>query len=76
MPKNTCLAVFLSDKNGPRWKAWYAMTDEERTGKDAIGIPALKAWDEKHKDAIVHLGGPLGKTHAHAGRRVRGSAAV
>lgn len=59
---NHYLAVFLSNKNGPRWKAWYALTDEERAAKDAAGIPALLAWDEKHKDAIVHLGGPLGPT--------------
>ena len=23
------LAVFTSDKTGPRWRAWYAMTEEE-----------------------------------------------
>ena len=26
------------------------------------GIAAWKAWAEKHKDAIVSMGGPLGKT--------------
>jgi len=56
------LAVFLSNKAGPKWQAWHAMSEEERRAKDAIGIPALYAWDEKHKDAILYHGGPLGKT--------------
>ena len=56
------LGVFLSNKNGPKWRAWRAMTDEERRATDAVGIPALTAWDEKHKDNIVYIGGPLGPT--------------
>ena len=56
------LAVFYSDKAGPKWQAWYALSEEERRAKDAIGLPALEAWDEKHKDSIVYQGGPLGKT--------------
>jgi hypothetical protein len=38
------------------------MTDEGRKAKDDGGIPALAAWDETHRDAIVYQGGPLGKT--------------
>ena len=56
------LGVFLSNKNSPKWRAWRAMTEEEQRATDAVGIPALLAWDEKHKDNIVHLGGPLGAT--------------
>lgn len=56
------LAVFTSDKNGPRWRAWYAMTDEERQRTDEVGLAALAAWDEAHRDAIVYPGGPLGPT--------------
>lgn len=62
MADGTYLAVFYSDKNGPKWKAWYALTEEERKAKDAIGLPALEAWDEKHRDVIVYPGRPLGKT--------------
>jgi len=61
-PKDTYLAVFLSNKTSPRWRAWYAMTEEERRAKDEIGLHALKAWDEAHKDDIVYMGGPLGPT--------------
>jgi hypothetical protein len=37
------------------------MTEEEQRAKDAVGLPALEAWDEKHRENIVYLGGPLGK---------------
>jgi hypothetical protein len=56
------LAVFTSDKTGPQWRAWYAMTDEERAERDRIGLAALAAWDEAHRDVIVYEGGPLGPT--------------
>ena len=58
----TYLAVFTSNKTSPRWRAWYAMSEEERRAKDEVGLAALKAWDEKHRDAIVYMGGPLGPT--------------
>ena len=60
--QNTYLAVFLSNKAGPKWQAWYAMTKEVRAARDEVGLAALKAWDEAHKDAIVYAGGPLGPT--------------
>jgi hypothetical protein len=56
------LAVFYSNKAGPKWQAWHALSEEEKRAKDAIGLPALAAWDEQHKDRIVDMGGPLGKT--------------
>lgn len=56
------LAVFTSDKTGPRWRAWYAMSEEERRATDEKGLAALAAWDEAHRDVIVHPGGPLGPT--------------
>lgn len=58
----TYLAVFLSNKTSPRWRAWYAMSDEEQRAKAEAGVAAVKAWDEKHQDVIVYKGGPLGKT--------------
>lgn len=60
--KNTFLAVFLSNKTGPRWQVWYAMTEAERRAKDEEGLAALAAWDEEHQDVIVYSGGPLGNT--------------
>jgi hypothetical protein len=40
----------------------YAISKEERRAKDVEGLAALKAWDERHQDAIVYMGGPLGPT--------------
>ena len=58
----TYLAVFLSSKTGPKWQAWNAMTPAEKQARDEIGLAALKAWDEKHRDVIVYDGAPLGGT--------------
>lgn len=62
MADGTYLAVFYSNKNGPKWQEWYGLSEAEQQARQAIGIPALEAWDEQHKDAIVYTGGPLGKT--------------
>jgi hypothetical protein len=58
----TYLAVFTSNKTSPRWRAWYAMTEEEKRATDAKGLAAVMAWDEMHRDVIVYAGGPLGPT--------------
>lgn len=59
---NTYLAVFTSNKDGPRWQAWYALSEEERRTRDEEGLAALRAWDEAHRSVIVYQGGPLGPT--------------
>ncbi len=56
------LGVFLSNKTGPRWQAWYAMSKEEQQATDEKGLAALAAWDAKHRESIVYEGGPLGPT--------------
>ncbi|MCB1317577.1 MAG: hypothetical protein KDK27_16550 [Leptospiraceae bacterium] len=56
------LGVFLSNKQGPKWRAWYAMSEEEQRATNETGLAALAAWDEDHKDQIVYQGGPLGPT--------------
>lgn len=56
------LAVFTSDKTGPRWRAWYAMTEAEQAETDRRGLAAITAWDAAHRDDIVYQGGPLGST--------------
>ncbi|AFE06952.1 hypothetical protein COCOR_06494 [Corallococcus coralloides DSM 2259] len=58
----TYLAVFLSNKTSPRWRAWDAMSEEDRRAKAEAGVAAVKAWDAKHRDVIVYGGGPLGST--------------
>lgn len=59
---NTYLAVFLGSKTSPRRAAWDALSENERRAKEREGMAAWKAWVEKHQDAIVAIGGPLGKT--------------
>ena len=56
------LAVFTSDKTGPRWAAWRAMTKEQQDETAARGVAAVKAWEEAHRDDILYVGGPLGPT--------------
>jgi hypothetical protein len=56
------LAVFTSDKAGPRWAAWRAMTKAEQDETARIGVAAVQAWEEAHRDVILYAGGPLGPT--------------
>jgi hypothetical protein len=63
MSTNTFLAVYLGGgKTGSRMEAWNAMPEAERRAKEQQGMAAWGAWVEKHHDAIVEMGGPLGKT--------------
>lgn len=64
MSNDTYLAVFLGSKTSPQWTAWDALSDAERNAKGMQGMTAWKAWVEQHQDAIVAMGGPLGKTKA------------
>jgi len=59
---NTYLAVFLGSKSSPKRAAWDALPEADRRAKEVEGIAAWKAWVGKHQDAIVVMGGPLGKT--------------
>lgn len=56
------LAIFTSDKTGPKWRAWRAMSPEEQAETDRRGMAANAAWTEAHRAAIVHEGGGLGPT--------------
>lgn len=62
MSTNTYLAVFVGNASSPRMAAWMALPETERRAKEQQGIAAWKAWAEKHKAAIVEMGGPVGKT--------------
>ena len=65
----TFLAVFLGSKSSPR----MGMECPSRGGaacQRKEGIAAWKAWVEKHRDAIVEMGGPLGKTKKISGHGI------
>jgi hypothetical protein len=57
---DTYLAIFLGTK--ARMDSWRAMPDAERKAKEEKGMAEWKAWMEKHKGAVLEVGGPLGKT--------------
>ena len=59
---NTYLAIFLGSSQSARRAAWDALSESDRRTKGREGVAAWKAWVEKHRAAIVELGGPLGKT--------------
>jgi hypothetical protein len=59
---NTYLAVFLGSKTSSRRAAWDALPEGERRIKEREGIAAWRAWVEKNQNAVVFMGGPLGKT--------------
>lgn len=56
------LAVFTSDKTGPRSRARRAMSEAEQAETARPGVAAVAEWEEAHRDSIVFQGGPLGPT--------------
>jgi hypothetical protein len=70
MSSDTYLAVFLGSKSSPKMTAWNALSESERKAREREGIAAWKAWVEKHQDAVVEMGGPLGKTKKVDGKGV------
>ena len=62
MSSNNYLAVFLGSKTSPQMIAWNALPEAERQAKMQQGMAAWHGWVDKHKGAIVEMGGPLGKT--------------
>jgi hypothetical protein len=59
---NLFLAVFTGSKTSPQMQAWMAMPETERKIKEREGFTAWSNWMQRHQDAIVQGGGPLGKT--------------
>jgi hypothetical protein len=59
---STYLALFTGNRESARSQAFFALPEAERKAKEQDGIAAWGAWMQKHQDAIVFSGGPLGKT--------------
>ena len=59
---HTSLAVFTASRTSARRIAWEALSETERRAREQAGIAARHAWVERHREAIVTLGGPLGRT--------------
>lgn len=56
----TYLAVFLGKPEAA--EAWKALPEAERNERGKTGVAAWHKWVTDHKDAIVQMGSPLGKT--------------
>jgi hypothetical protein len=59
---NTYLAVFCGSKTSPRRATWDGLPENDRRAREREGVAAWKAWVDRHQNAIVAMGGPLGKT--------------
>ncbi len=60
--QSTYLAIFCGSKKSPRRAAWDALPEGDRRTREREGIAAWKGWVERHQNAIIDMGGPLGKT--------------
>ena len=58
----TFLAVYLGTPAA--MAKWRELPEAERSKREAAGMKAWHEWVSRHKDRIVDLGGPLGKTKA------------
>ena len=56
------LAIYTGTPGGLERAGWTTMDDARRKSLEAQGIKAWHEWGEKHRAAIVEMGGPLGKT--------------
>ena len=58
----TFLAIYTGSAQSHARSDWDALDEGERNRRIKVGFDAWVAWGERHKDAIVAQGGPLGKT--------------
>jgi hypothetical protein len=56
------LAIFTATDTSRARSGWGVLSERETNARRAAGVEAWNAWVEKHKDAIVDHGSPIGKT--------------
>ena len=61
-PMKKFLAIYLGAMHDDSFKKWMAMPEAERKAKEKEGMDAWGTWGQDHKDAVVDMGAPLGKT--------------
>ncbi len=49
------LAVFTSDKTGPKWREWRALTEAKQAERADRGVAAVHAWNEAHRDVSIFV---------------------
>jgi hypothetical protein len=58
----TYLAVFTATEASRARSGWGALSPEDMEARRVAGVQAWNAWVDRHGDAIVDPGSPLGKT--------------
>lgn len=56
----TFLAVYTGTPDS--MSRWSTLTEAEQQERQQQGLAAWHAWAERHRDVIVDMGGPLGRT--------------
>ncbi|RDJ00579.1 hypothetical protein DVT68_07275 [Dyella solisilvae] len=58
------LAVYMGSEASRKASGWDALSEADRKARETSGIAAWGKWVADHRDAIVEMGAPLGKTLA------------
>jgi len=64
------LAIYTGTPDAMEKSGWNSLPADERKKREQAGMQAWGAWMEKHKQAIVVTGSPLGKTKRTAANGV------
>jgi hypothetical protein len=56
------LAIYTGSTSAQQRSGWEALSEADRHKRMKQGMDAWMAWGDKHREAIVVQGGPLGKT--------------
>lgn len=56
------LAVYTGSEAAQKASGWQQLSEAEKQARQAEGMEAWGQWVETHKDAIVDMGAPLGRT--------------
>jgi hypothetical protein len=56
------LAIYIGTDSARKKARWDEMDEKQRQARESSGIEAWMRWGSDNAAAIVHQGGPLGKT--------------
>jgi hypothetical protein len=56
------LAVYIATEASHKASGWDGLSEAEKQARQQTGVQAWGKWVEAHRDAIVDVGTPLGKT--------------
>lgn len=64
------LAVYTGSEAARKASGWDSLSEAERQARQQQGVQAWGAWVQAHRDAIVEVGAPLGRTLRVSGQGV------